>query len=170
MALIKISNCRVLLFTILTFSFSTAILTPTSPHTEVDIFVSGAGGYFCFKIPTIFQAFDGTLLAFSEARGGECWDWDATDIVLSFSENNGQNWTELQVVVPGLFEHHRVAGNIAPVQDRSTGRLWLPFNRGNIEAWTTYSDDNGRTWARPRMIDNVIEREWTWVGFGPPGK
>lgn len=93
---------------------------------------------------------------------------DPTDIVISRSTNNGLNWSEPEVVVPGLYEEHRVAGNIAPIQDRTTGRLFLPFNRGNIEAWMTYSDDNGLTWFEPFEIPGVIDRSWTWVGFGPP--
>lgn len=54
----------------------------TAGTTKVDVFISGQAGYFCFKIPTVFQAFDGTLLAFSEARGGECWDWVRTQNVI----------------------------------------------------------------------------------------
>ena len=147
---------------------SSEVLSEATRTTKVDVFVSGNAGYYCFKIPTIFQAFDSTLLAFAEARGGECWDWDATDIVLKRSSDGGKSWSDVYVVVPGLHEEHRVAGNIAPVQDRTTGRLFLPFNRGNVEAWMTFSDDNGRSWSAPTLLKHIVDPRWTWIGFGPP--
>lgn len=173
MVLLRRVSCRRLTFaslllSVLFYHSTGSVLSSKTKSTRVDVFVSGNAGYYCFKIPTIFQAFDSTLLAFAEARGGECWDWDATDIVLKRSSDGGNTWSEVQVVVPGLYEEHRVAGNIAPIQDRATGRIFLPFNRGNIEAWITYSDDNGRTWSKPEELQNIVDPRWTWIGFGPP--
>jgi len=93
----------------------------------------------------------------------------ATDVVLRRSHDGGAHWTDVELVVPGLWDRHRVAGNLAPVQDRGTGRIWLPFNRGNYELWITFSDDGGATWAEPRGLNHLRKPWWTWVGFGPPG-
>ena len=36
--------------------------------THTDVFVSGEGGYFAYRIPAVETAADGSLLAFAEAR------------------------------------------------------------------------------------------------------
>ena len=53
------------------------------------------------------------------------------------------------MVVPGEYATHIVAGNLGIVQDEKTGTIWLPFNRGNKEAWMSKSDDQGETWCKP---------------------
>lgn len=69
------------------------------------------------------------------------------------------------LVVAGLCDHHNVAGNISPVQVS-----YLPFNRGNSEAWMMYSDDDGQSWAEAHMLQpSLVPSSWTWLGFGPPG-
>ena len=47
------------------------------------------------------------------------------------------------MVVPGEYGTHIVAGNLGIVQDEATGTIWLPFNRGNKEAWMS-SDDKAK--------------------------
>ena len=95
------------------------------------------------------------------------------------SEDSGDSWSEPRVVVAGGGQ---TAGNPAPVVDRMTGRIWLPFVRndplGTVErvvrreSWRhpymTFSDDDGRTWAEPIDVkDQVMEPAWTWYAFGP---
>lgn len=148
--------------------------------TRVPVFSKDAL-YACYKIPYLLQTATGDLLAFAEARGptsaaagtttGDCMDWDITDIVMRRSTDGGATWGALAVVVPGRFGIHTVAGNMAPVQDSATGRVVLPFNRGNVEMHVTHSDDGGHSWCRPRRLGHVeaqVGRHWTWVGFGPP--
>jgi len=59
-------------------------------------------------------------------------------------------------------------GNAAPVQDRSTGRIVVPFCRNNLQVLVTYSEDDGLTWSAPVNISNVTLPEWKWIGLGPP--
>ena len=76
-------------------------------------------------------------------------DWQDTDLVLKRSSDSGATWDGVILVVPGGYEKHNVAGNIAIVQDRSTGRIWMPFTKGNWGFWMTYSDDDGLIWHEP---------------------
>ncbi|CAF1588405.1 unnamed protein product [Didymodactylos carnosus] len=32
----------------------------------------------------------------------------------------------------------------------------------------TYSDDDGQTFMKPEIIQNVTKSNWKWIGFGPP--
>ena len=49
--------------------FGTPLLARAEPPlTHTQVFVSGEGGYFAYRIPAIETAADGSLLAFAEAR------------------------------------------------------------------------------------------------------
>ncbi|CAD7936165.1 unnamed protein product [Amoebophrya sp. A25] len=131
--------------------------------------------YGCYKIPYLFQTINGTLLAFAEARGpkddpaslGNCMDWDVTDVVVRKSYDGGNTWSKMHVLLQGRSSWHFVVGNLAPVQNEYTGRVFLPFTRGNSRMWMTYSDNNGESWVEPYRIP-LEGYWWTWVGFGPP--
>ena len=45
-----------------------------------------------------------------------------------------------------------VIGNAAPVQDRASGRVVVPFCRNNSQVFLTYSDDSGASWAPVTMV------------------
>ena len=132
------------------------------------VFYTGLANFSCFKIPTLFETNRGTLLAISEARGGECWDWDETSIVSRRSTDGGATWGNVTVVVPGVSGGHMVAGNVGIVQDRTTGVVWLPFNRGNYHSYLSQSSDDGASWCEPVRMPSAEHGSWTWVGFGPP--
>ncbi|CAK9019137.1 Sialidase-1 (Acetylneuraminyl hydrolase) (G9 sialidase) (Lysosomal sialidase) (N-acetyl-alpha-neuraminidase 1) [Durusdinium trenchii] len=144
---------------------------------RTDVFRQDAA-YDCYKIPYLMQTLNGDLLAFAEARGpanapegtstGDCMDWDITDVVMRISSDFGETWGPQRMVIPGRRGVHTVAGNIAPVQDQLTGRIVMPFTRGNYEMWQTHSDDNGATWAEPKRLSSVERFRFTWVAFGPP--
>ena len=138
-----------------------------SPVTNV--FTSGEGGWNCYKIPYLFQAASGSVLSFVEARGGDCMDWQPTDIVLRRSFDNGSTWTaDIELVVPGASGRHNVAGNMGIVQDSSSGRIFMPFTRGNFQFYLTYSDDDGETWSKPTEMTGIKKWNESWIGFGPP--
>jgi sialidase-1 len=59
-------------------------------------------------------------------------------------------------------------GNPCPVVDQDTGRIWLPFCRNNDDVLVTFSDDDGKTWAKPLEITgSVKEPDWGWYATGP---
>lgn len=60
-------------------------------------------------------------------------------------------------------------GNAAPVQDKKSGRIWVPFCKNNEEVWMTYSDDDGITWVDPYPQPQLRNSDWKWIGLGPPG-
>lgn len=128
--------------------------------------VSQDPGYACFRIPAIVQTGRGTLLAFAEGRHRTCGDAGDIDIVLKRSTEGGRSWGPLQVVSDGAGDTH---GNPAPVVDRATGRILLALTHNPASADGTscavpcersphlqYSDDDGRTWSRPRDLSAQI--------------
>ena len=63
---------------------------------------------------------------------------------------------------------YNIVGNAAPVQDSTTGRIWIPFCRNNEQVFITYSDDDGITWSDPEYHPELVKSDWKWVGLGPP--
>ena len=144
-----------------------------------DLFVSGREGYHTFRIPALAVTTAGTVLAFAEGRRNGSADTGDIDLALRRSTDDGLSFGELQVVVEGGGD---VAGNPAPVVDRDSGRIWLPFCRNDGEGpedlihagkaprtvWVTCSEDDGATWAAPREITaDVKDPAWTWYTTGP---
>jgi sialidase-1 len=146
---------------------------------QQDLFVSGEGGYARYRIPALAVTTKGTILAFCEARKYTGRDSDQIDLFLRRSFDNGATFEDVQLVAT---QEDWVCGNPAPVVDRDTGRIWLPFckNRrdgdetmiceGNAprEVWLTYSDDDGATWAEPWEITADVKLpNWSWYATGP---
>ncbi|MFH9706867.1 exo-alpha-sialidase [Streptomyces luteogriseus] len=136
-------------------------------------------GYACFRIPAIVRTTSGTLLAFAEGRVLNCGDAADIDIVLKRSTDGGRTWGPLQVVTEGAGDTH---GNPAPVVDRGTGRILLAetYNTGRTDAGNCtvpcdrtphlqHSDDDGRTWSKPRdLSDEILPEHWnSWYATGP---
>jgi sialidase-1 len=153
--------------------------------THTDVFRSGEEGYNNYRIPAIVTAADGSLVAFVEGRKDRHGDPGAGDIdlVAKRSADQGVSWSKLLMVDdPG---EKWAASNPAPVLDRSTGRLWIAFNRwepgrgtinsragtANNQAWVRYSDDHGRTWSAPRDITRIARDfdHWNAMFLGPGG-
>ncbi|MFB8771582.1 exo-alpha-sialidase [Streptomyces broussonetiae] len=137
------------------------------------------GGYACFRIPAIVRTNANTLLAFAEGRVLNCGDATDIDIVLKRSTDGGRTWGPLQVVNAGGGDTH---GNPAPVVDRRTGRIVLAqtYNTGRTDSghcaipcdrapWLQYSDDDGRTWSKPRDLSaELLPPNWnSWFATGP---
>jgi sialidase-1 len=146
---------------------------------QTDLFVSGLGGYHTYRIPALLVTAAGTILAFCEGRRYSRSDSGDIDIVLRRSTDSGETWSEMQIVAdagPDVF------GNPCPVQDRTTGTLWLPINwnladrpenmivRGEAPrgVWLLRSDDDGVTWSAPAEITAQVKPEgWRWYATGP---
>lgn len=162
---------------------ATAAVGLAAEPARLDLFVAGQHGYHTFRIPAIIATPQGTVLAFCEGRKQGRGDAGNIDLVLRRSADGGRTWGDLQVV---WDDGPNTIGNPCPVVDRATGRIWLPLNRnlgsdhegaiksgeskGVREIWITHSDDEGRTWAKPRNISGQGRREnWGWLACGPGG-
>ncbi len=136
--------------------------------TKTDVFVNGADGYHTYRIPAVIVTPKGTLLAFCEGRKTSRSDHGDLDLVLRRSTDNGATWTPMQIVYEEGGDAKITIGNPCPVVDQDTGRIWLPFCRNNDDVLVTFSDDDGKTWAKPREItDSVKEADWGWYATGP---
>ncbi|MBI1375727.1 MAG: exo-alpha-sialidase [Phycisphaera sp.] len=134
----------------------------------VDVFVGGEGGYHTYRIPALVVSNKGTLLAFIEGRKTSGGDHGDIDMMLRRSTDGGKTWLAMQMVYEEGDTKKVTIGNPCPVVDRDTGRIWLPFNRDNDDVLITWSDDDGVTWAKPRVITpDVKAQDWTWYATGP---
>ena len=130
------------------------------------------------RIPGIVLSKKGTLLAFCEARAGS--DRSRTDLVLKRSEDGGQSWGPLQLVVKARKALDAIV-NPCPVADAATGtiycfatlfpdgdvpiREWEARKRyGVIRTVITQSTDDGITWSTPRDITEQITDVKTDIG------
>ena len=145
------------------------------------LFESGTEGYQCFRIPAIVSSTNGTLLAFAEGRKNGCSDTGDIDLVMKRSMDNGQTWSELQVI---WDDGKRVCGNPAPVVDESTGTIHLlstwnlgedheraiidGISKDTRRIFVMSSDNDGLSWTGPQEITNSVKKEnWTWYATGP---
>ena len=153
-------------------------------YEELELYKSGDHGYHECRIPALITTRKGTILAFNEARKNTGRDSDQIDLFLRRSFDGGKSFGEVQIITT---KEKWVSGNPAPVQDRDTGTIWLPFCRNMCEqpggirgenlikqgkaprqVWITSSEDDGATWAEPTDItDDVKLDNWTWYATGP---
>jgi len=132
---------------------------------STDVFVGGFEGYPVYRIPAMVTSNTGTILAFCEGRKTGIFDHGNIDLVLKRSFDHGRTWGPLQVIESKGFQ---TWGNPAPVVDRSTGRIWLPFCLNNNRVFVTYSDDEGASWAERREITQDVKLPgWAWYATGP---
>ena len=145
------------------------------------IFKAGEEGYACFRIPAIIYTKNGSLLAFAEARRVNCGDSGDIDLVIKRSSDKGKTWSNLKVV---WSDSTNTCGNPVPVQDQSTGKIWLisTWNLGTDHekqivdgsardgrhVYTLSSDDDGISWSKPTEITSQVKKPgWTWYATGP---
>ncbi len=156
-------------------------LPPKVSVPYVSTFAGGNMGYYCFRIPAILRASDGSLLAFAEARSGSCSDTGNIDTVVRRSLDSGMTWGPINTV---WDNGPNTAGNPCPVLDRDTGRVWMINTRnlgedsqaeiqngtsvGGRTVWVCYSDDHGETWTNPYEITESVKLpNWRWYATGP---
>mgnify|MGYP000864412933 CR=1 FL=1 len=137
---------------------------------EADVFIGGQEGYRVYRIPAIIETAAGALLAFCEGRQSIS-DTGDIDLVMKRSDDHGQTWSALRVIVDNGGD---TAGNPAPVVDRVTGDILLPFctnparDQYDRRVFVARSADDGETWSAPVEITDAVGRpEWIWYATGP---
>jgi sialidase-1 len=170
----------------LMLAFAAAVGRGAEPLlTHTDVFRSGAEGYAGYRIPALLVTPDGSLLAVLEGRKenkGDPGNGDI-DLVMKRSEDQGATWSKLTVIDdPGETWS---ASNPSLVTDRTTGRIWLAYNRwkprrgsedsrpgtDDAQAWLRWSDDQGKTWSEARDVTKAARdfEAWGSMFFGPGG-
>jgi len=131
---------------------------------------AGQHGYHTYRIPAAVRTGKGTVLLFLEGRKHSSSDFGETHMLVLRSADGGDTWGAPRVVhkedTPGA---EITIGNPCPVYDATAGRVWLVFTRDNQQVLVTASDDDGRTWPKPRGITADVRPEhWTryWTGPG----
>jgi sialidase-1 len=160
----------------------TAALAWAGSPTQVEVFRSGEAGYHTYRIPALLTTAKGTLLAFCEGRVNSGGDTGNIDILLRRSLDNGKTWQAVQKVAD--FGENTI-GNPTPVQDRTTGAIFLLLtsNPGKVSekqivgdkafhagrtVWISRSSDDGATWTAPVEITASTKLPgWTWYATGP---
>ncbi|MFC4993404.1 exo-alpha-sialidase [Rubritalea tangerina] len=141
------------------------------------LFACGKEGYKSYRIPALVTTKKGTLLAFCEGRKHHSHDHGDIDIVLKRSSDNGKTWSPLQIV---FDNQNHVAGNPVPIVDQKTGRIHLLTCTSDKHEYAIYkgegrrailiqhSDDDGKSWSKPRDISaNIYPENWRWYATGP---
>ena len=147
---------------------TTLTTDPSDALTQTDIFVSGQEGYHTFRIPSLLTTPRGTLLATCEGRKNNRRDQGDVDLVLKRSDNFGATWSDLQLIHEEGGNAEITIGNPCPVVDQETGTIWMPFCRNNDDVFVMSSQDDGRTWSKPRKITSDVKRDgWGWYATGP---
>ena len=146
---------------------------------QQNLFTSGEGGYVRYRIPAIVMTGKGTILTFCEARKFTGHDSDQIDLFVRRSTDGGRSFGPVGIVAT---ESDVVCGNPAPVLDRATGTIWLPFcknlrqgdetmiceGKAPRTVWLTCSRDDGVSWEEPWEITaSVKPAEWSWYATGP---
>ena len=119
------------------------------------VFEANTEGYPRYRIPSLIKAPNGDLLAFAEGRFGG--DHDNVDIVMKRSTDNGQTWSDLEVIWGDQFTDGTTIGNPNPVVDEITGTIWLPVIQDQFEVLLFNSTDNGNTWSGPVNISDQVK-------------
>ena len=148
---------------------------------ETDVYVSGTDGYHTYRIPAVIQSRDGTLLAFAEGRRTGRGDAGDIDLLVKRSTDGGKTWGP-QILVWDDAEN--TAGNPCPVVDRQTSAIVLlathnlgadketdiihKRSQSTRTVWVLRSEDDGRTWSKPKEITSTTKQSsWGWYATGP---
>jgi len=111
-----------------------------------------------YRIPALAVSTKGTILAFAEARRLHGNDVGDIDAVVKRSEDGGKTWGP-EIVV--WDDGGNSINNPCPVVDPKNGRIWICMGRYNpyptSNQHVAYSDDDGKTWSKPRDITQAIQ-------------
>lgn len=143
----------------------------------------GDDGVHTYRIPGLATSTKGTLLAVFDCRNQSSGDLPANiDVGLMRSDDDGKTWGKLTRILDYGTDG---VGDPAILVDKQTGRVFVValYAKGN-RAWVnsgpgltpeetgqlvlTYSDDDGRTWSKPRSLTPEIKKpEWRLLFNGP---
>ena len=123
----------------------------------------GKTKYPLYRIPALVATASGAVLAVMEGRNYNDHDWYESAITLMRSTNGGVSWEKERDVYyrKGMCSH-----TPALLLDAKTGRVHLFFSINPAGSKTKYytavlhvttSDNDGRTWSKPRSLGRVVK-------------
>tara|TARA_B110000881_G_scaffold152764_1_gene135670 strand:+ start:114 stop:1163 length:1050 start_codon:yes stop_codon:yes gene_type:complete len=123
----------------------------------------------CYRIPSIVNSTNGTLIAAIDERNNSCGDlkWNRDiNIVLRKSYDDGKTWTKIEKIID--YPLGESASDPSMIVDRQTGDVFLFYNYMNLDiAKDVYrfmvikSADNGVSWSNPKDItEQITKKDW----------
>ena len=142
-----------------------------------------------FRIPNLVRTKKGSLLAVYDVRYRHAGDLPADiDIGVSRSSDGGRSWEPMHLALDmgndPKFSYDGV-GDPCTLVDELSGRIWIAasWSHGKLgwngskpglapeathQLMMTWSDDDGRTWAKPRNLTNELKNPaWRLMLQGP---
>ncbi|MGV9197786.1 MAG: sialidase family protein [Promethearchaeia archaeon] len=138
---------------------------------QKDLFIGGQEGYKTYRIPSLLIVPKGAqlnnseileddlVLAFCEGRKYNTLDTGEIDIVMKRSEDGGDIWSDLEVLVESGNNFDNIKyGNQMTLFDNETGTIFLlylyhNYNSGETGNFVIQSEDGGKDWSSPKSID-----------------
>ena len=151
-----------------------------------DLFTSNTFGYKLYHIPGIVVTSKGTVLAWAEARKKGSNDWDAIDVLMRRSTDNGKTWGEpvkvskapegvtknpFSLKVKGVVPTDITCNNPVFIADKD-GTVHGLFCVEYMRCFYIRSTDDGVTWSEPVEITGAFEdfhKNYAWkvLATGP---
>ncbi len=136
------------------------------------LFEARTHGYHNYRIPGIVVSPGGVVLATVEARRGRGGDWDANDIMLRRSLDNGQTWEPAQMIVTHDQHGEGLISNFVMINDPEKGLVHGVYCHSYQRAFYIASSDDGATFSEPVDItpafdDFRTEYDWKVIATGP---
>ena len=139
--------------------------------TQIDLFMSGTGGYHTYRIPALTVTKAGTLLAFAEGRKDGAGDVGDVDMLLRRSLDGGRTWQPVQVL---WDDGKNSCSNPIVIVERATGEIILIVTHnigtqkdqmtlmagrgdGHGTVWIMKSRDDGVSWTAPTEITSQVK-------------
>ncbi|NQT87900.1 exo-alpha-sialidase [bacterium] len=172
------------------FCFLVLVGTAALAGEPIDIFVAGAEDiegvadaakqYPQYREQNIVITNRGTVVVVCQGRNQSAWsDRSGQDLVCKRSADSGKTWSKGRLMV--THGKKSICPNAA-VYDRETGRIhvlysrfeWPYTNADSRKTWEgqkrrqfdLWSDDEGKTWSKPREITAMMREKDAIVVFG----
>jgi len=123
----------------------------------------------CYRIPVLATTVNGDLIAAADQRVPSCGDLRSNsniNIVIRRSEDNGDSWSEMKVIVD--YPLGESASDPSMIVDRMTEEVFMFYNymdlinsKGEYRLKVISSKNEGKSWSSPTDITSQITKgDW----------
>lgn len=119
------------------------------------VFEPNLANVACYRIPSILQTKNGTLVAFAEARAGSCSDGAAYAIAVRRSVDGGETWSNVSFI--GSMDYRVGNPTSVALQDGRAALIYVRHSKTctggcGIGNGIVYSSDDGTSWSDPQDL------------------